>query len=122
MTKMTKKVALGIAIEAIGDANAEAVEVLSKMVEQLDKRNSADRKPTKEQLFKDELRSKILDFLSDNPRSTCAAVADKLCVSLHSATGLLTTLRKGHEVRRDYEGKMPVYSLGVDPTYFPDEQ
>ena len=122
MTKMTKKVALGIAIEAIGDANAEAVEVLSKMVEQLDKRNSADRKPTKEQLAKNEQRSEILDFLSDNPRSTCAAVADCISVSLHSATGLLTTLRKGHEVRRDYEGKTPVYSLGVDPMYFPDEQ
>lgn len=122
MTKMTKKEALGIAIEAIGDSNGEAVNVLSKMINQLDKRNSADRKPTKEQLAKNEQRNQILDFLSENSRSTCAAIADNLGVSLHSATGLLTTLRKGREVRRDYEGKTPVYSLGVDPTYFPDEQ
>ena len=41
-------------------------------------------------------------------------LAEALGVTLHSATGLLTTLRKAGIVKREYEGKTPVYSLGSE--------
>lgn len=61
----------------------------------------------------------VCGFLSAMPRSTCAAVADYMGLTLHSTTGLLTILRKEGLVRRDYDGKTPLYSLGADDDFEP---
>lgn len=96
-------------------ANQEMVDFLNHEVELLEKRNAnRSSKPTKAQLEKDAQREQIVEFLGENPSATCAQVAEALGVTLHSATGLLTTLRKAQIVRRDYEGKTPVYSLGSE--------
>ena len=68
-TKMTNRIALTIAIEAIGDGNPEATEKLNKMIAQLDKKNAAPKKLTAQQTKNEGMKSDILDFLSDNPDS-----------------------------------------------------
>ena len=101
-------------------SDAEQIAFIDHEIELLAKRNaSRSSKPTKAQLAKDAQREKIVEFLGENPAATCAAVADAIGVTLHSATGLLTTLRKSHVVKREYEGKTPVYSLGDE---FPDAE
>ena len=101
--------------------NADEVAFIDHEIELLTKRNAKrSTKPTKAQLEKNAQREQIVDFLSDNQPATCASVAEALGVTLHSATGLLTTLRKAGIVKREYEGKTPVYSLGVDDAYSAD--
>ena len=95
--------------------DAEQIAFIDHEIELLAKRNATrSSKPSKAQLEKDAQRAQIVEFLGDNPSATCAQVAETIGVTLHSATGLLTTLRKNGVVRRDYEGKTPVYSLGSE--------
>jgi len=111
---MTKK-EMFVAIANVAEvaANAEMVEFINHEIELLDKRNTnRSSKPTKAQLEKEAIKAQILAFLEENPRATCAQVADEIGATLHSATGLLTQLRKNHKVMREYDKKTPVYSLG----------
>ena len=95
--------------------DAEQIAFIDHEIEMLTKRNAnRSSKPTKAQLEKNAQREQIVNFLAENEKATCAEVADALGVTLHSATGLLTTLRKSGQVKREYEGKTPVYSLGSE--------
>lgn len=95
--------------------DADQIAFIDHEVELLAKRNAnRSSKPSKAKLEKDALREQIVEFLSENPNATCADVAGAVGVTLHSATGLLTTLRKSGIVRRDYSGKTPIYSLGAE--------
>lgn len=64
--KMTNKKALEIAIAALNadPKNAEVVAKLEKMVEQLEKKSGADRKPTAKQQENDKLRAIIMDWMT----------------------------------------------------------
>lgn len=111
---MTKKEMFVVIREAMAD-NADVVAFVDHEIELLDKRNSyKSSKPTKAQIQRANQYDALVAFLGENPKSTCAAVADEMGVTLHSATGLLTTLRKRGQVKREYEGKTPVYSLGSE--------
>ena len=95
--------------------DAEQIAFIDHEIEMLAKRNAnRSSKPTKAQLEKNAQREQIVSFLAENEKATCAEVAEALGVTLHSATGLLTTLRKSGQVKREYEGKTPVYSLGSE--------
>jgi len=109
---MTKK-EMFVAIREAMSTNAEVVEFCNHEIELIDKRSSSrSTKPSKAKLENDVKREQILAFLADNPKATCAQIADCTGSTLHSATGLLTTLRKAHLVKREYDKKTPVYSLG----------
>ena len=75
--KMTNRKALEIAIAAIGDTNADATAKLSKMIEQLDKKNAAPKKLTAQQEKNIAMQGEILDFLLDN-EGTGYTVSDLL--------------------------------------------
>ena len=95
--------------------DAEQIAFIDHEIELLAKRNAnRSSKPTKAQLEREAQYESLVDWLGSNPNATCASVAEFMGVTLHSATGLLTTLRKRGLVRRDYEGKTPVYSLGSE--------
>ena len=95
--------------------DADQIAFVDHEIELIAKRNaSRSSKPTKAQLERQAQYEALVDFLTENERATCAEVADFMGVTLHSATGLLTTLRKRGLVRRDYQGKTPVYSLGSE--------
>ena len=89
--KMTKKVALGIAIEAIGEKNPEAVEVLSKMVAQLEKRATGERKPSKTQVANEGVKAEILEVLTSEG-TQCGEIAVKVGISGQKCSALLKQL------------------------------
>ena len=68
-SKMTNRKALEIAIAAIGDTNGEATAKLTKMIEQLDKKNAAPKKLTAQQTKNEGIKGDILAFLVDNADS-----------------------------------------------------
>jgi len=107
MTKMTKKVALNVAIEAIGETNAEAVEVLENMIAQLEKRASAPKKPTKKQVENVAVKEAIVTALkgAEAPMSA-KAVGEALEITTQRASALLTQLKnEGAVVRTEEKGK-----------------
>ena len=65
-TKMTNRKALTYAIDHLTDAPAEVIAKLTKMVEQLDKKNASPKKLTAQQVKNEELKEVIADFLADN--------------------------------------------------------
>jgi superfamily II RNA helicase len=65
-TKMTNRKALTYAIDHLTDAPADVIAKLTKMVEQLDKKNASPKKLTAQQVKNEELKEVIVDFLADN--------------------------------------------------------
>ena len=65
-TKMTNRKALTYAIDHLTDAPADVIVKLTKMVEQLDKKNASPKKLTAQQVKNEELKEVIVDFLADN--------------------------------------------------------
>ena len=97
MTKMTYAMALEIAINAVAD-NAEVAEKLKALRAQIEKKNSAERKPTKAQVANDALKTEITTWLTDN--HTATEVAEHFEISINKATALLTALVKAQVVER----------------------
>ena len=98
-------------------SDADQIAFIDHEIEMLAKRNqNRSSKPTKAQLERQAQYDTLVAFLDSNPQSTCAEVANELNVTLHSATGLLTQLRKAGRVIREYQGKTPVYSVGSEAT------
>ena len=64
--KMTNRKALTYAIDNLTDAPAEVIAKLTKMVEQLDKKNASPKKLTAQQVKNEELKEVIVNFLADN--------------------------------------------------------
>jgi len=110
MTKMTKKVALNLAIEALMD-NDEAVEVLQNMVAQLEKRNSAERKPTKTQVENASLKEEFLTFVKENGAVRASEVAAHFGVSGQKASALLKQLVDNHEVEKVVEKRVTYFTV-----------
>ena len=96
MTKMTYAVALDVAINAVADG--EAKDKLIALKAQIEKKNSADRKPTKIQVANDALKGEILMALTE--RMTASEVAEKFGISNQKASALLTSLVKAEMVER----------------------
>ena len=93
----------------------EQIAFIDHEVEMLAKRNAnRSSKPTKAQIERQGQYDSLIEWLGENPNATCAQVAEYMGITLHSATGLLTQLRKRGEVKREYAGKTPVYSLGSE--------
>lgn len=95
--------------------DADQIAFIDHEIELIAKRNSArSSKPSKAQLERQAQYASLTEWLAENPKSTCAQVAEFMGVTLHSATGLLTQLRKSGQVVREYEGKTPIYSIGSE--------
>lgn len=96
MTKMTYVNALDVAIN--GMADGEAKDKLIALRAQIEKKNSADRKPTKAQVANDAMKSDIVAWLTE--AHTATEVAENFGVSNQKASALLTTLVKAGTVER----------------------
>ena len=100
MTKMTYVSALEIAINAVTDV--EVVEKLQTLKAQIEKKNSADRKPTKTQVANDALRGQIVDLLGSGVEPmTAGEIADKFGVSNQKVTALMSKLLEDGAVVRE---------------------
>lgn len=107
MTKLTYAVALDVAINAVAD---EAVkEKLVALKAQIEKKNSAERKPTKAQVANDALKGEMLSFLVD--AHTATEVAEQFGVSNQKASALLTAMVKGGMVERFVEKRKAYFKV-----------
>lgn len=117
-TKMTNKVALEVAIEAVkATGRNDVVEKLEKMLAQVEKKNSGEKKPTATQTENKGLKEQILDFMVVGERYTitdimkgCEAVAD---LSNQRVSALVRQLKDSDLVER-IEEKRKAYFTKVE--------
>lgn len=109
MTKLTYAVALDVAINAVAD---EAVkEKLVALKAQIEKKNSAERKPTKTQRENDGYKTAIVAALDATPRtiSEIVELVPELAeLSNQRIAAMLTALTKGEDaplVRSEFKRK-----------------
>ena len=104
MTNLTYSKALEVAIAEIADPAIK--EKLSALKIQIDKKSSAERKPTKTQVENAELKERILDFLfATEGDVTATDVANAFCVSNQKATALLTAMVANSQIVREIKGR-----------------
>ena len=100
MTKMTYAMALEVAINAVADG--EVKDKLTALKAQIEKKNSAERKPTKAQVANDELRDKIVTLLKASASAmTASEIADAFGVSNQKVTALMGRLLEDEVVTRE---------------------
>ena len=110
MTKMTYAMALEIAINAVAD-NAEVAEKLTALRAQIEKKNSAERKPTKKQVENEGYKSAILAVLTEKPMTITEIVGlvpELAELSNQRVSAMLTAMTKGDKpavVRSEYKRK-----------------
>lgn len=75
MTKMTYVAALSFVLENCTDLPAEVAEKLTALKAQTEKRNSADRKPTKAQIANEALKARVLEVLTAEPATVTEIMA-----------------------------------------------
>lgn len=114
--KMTNKVALEIAIEAVkATGNTEAVEKLEKMLIQVEKKNSVDRKPTATQTENVSLKEAILLFMENGKQYTVTEIM-KGCgelegLSNQKVSALMKQLYEGGKVTKEIVKRKSYFSL-----------
>ena len=106
MMKMTYAQALEVAINAVAD-NTEGAAKLTALIARIEKKSSADRKPTKAQAENEALKNEIVEWL-DAPH-TATEVADAFGISVNKSTALLTALVKAQVVERVVEKRKALF-------------
>ena len=111
-TKMTNAMALEIAIEVLKETDeekyTEVIEKLDKMLVQVNKKSSANRKPTATQLENEDLKVKIKEYLKDTGKKLTVSEMMKEIKGLEElsnqrVTSLVTFLYKEGKIDRVVE-------------------
>ena len=111
MTKMTYVIAIDNAIN--GNITDEVREKLEALKVQLAKRNGKERKPTKAQRENENLKGKILDWLTAcDEHQTATDVADHFGISNQKASALLTSLVNDRKVVREVVKRKAYFKVG----------
>lgn len=110
---MTYAQALEIAINALGEG--EAKERLEALKASIEKRNSADRKPTKTQEANESIKAEILRFLADGEKHTITEIMANVPslseASNQKATALVRQLLEANAVAREEIKRKAYFSL-----------
>ncbi len=110
--KMTNAMALEIALEVLKETDAEkyaeVIEKLDKMLIQVNKKSSANRKPTATQLENEGLREKIVKYLTNTGKRLTVSEMMKEIEGLEElsnqrVTSLATSLYKEGKINREVE-------------------
>ena len=110
--KMTNAMALEIALEVMKETDAEkyaeVIEKLDKMLAQVNKKSSANRKPTATQLENEGLREKIVEYLKNTGKRLTVSEMMKEIEGLEElsnqrVTSLATSLYKEGKIDREVE-------------------
>lgn len=115
--KMTNAMALETAIEVLKEDNQynEVVEKLQKMLAQVNKKSSANKKPTATQVENEELKVKILAHLKTVDKQTVSemmkTVPDLAEFTNQRVTSLVTALYKEGKVDRVVEKRRAYFTL-----------
>lgn len=117
--KMTNAMALEVAIEVLKTTDTEkyteVVEKLDKMLEQVNKKSSANRKPTATQVENEELKGKILAHLATVDKQTVSemmkTIPELTDLTNQRVTSLVTALYKEGKVDRIVEKRKAYFTL-----------
>lgn len=110
--KMTNAQALEIALEVLKETDAEkyteVIEKLDKMLVQVNKKSSANRKPTATQVENEGLRVKIAEYLTNTGKRLTVSEMMKEIEGLEElsnqrVTSLATSLYKEGKIDREVE-------------------
>lgn len=110
--KMTNAQALEIAIEVLKETDTEkyteVIEKLDKMLVQVNKKSSANRKPTATQLENEGLKEKIVEYLKNTGKKLTVSEMMKEIegieeLSNQRVTSLATFLYKEGKIEREVE-------------------
>lgn len=110
--KMTNAQALEIALEVLKETDTEkyteVIEKLDKMLVQVNKKSSANRKPTATQLENEGLRAKIAEYLTNTGKRLTVSEMMKEIEGLEElsnqrVTSLATSLYKEGKIEREVE-------------------
>lgn len=117
--KMTNAMALEVAIEVLKATDTEkyteVVEKLDKMLVQVNKKSSANRKPTATQVENEELKGKILAHLATVEKQTVSemmkTIPELADLTNQRVTSLVTALYKEGKVDRIVEKRKAYFTL-----------
>ena len=112
---MTKREMFNEILAVVAD-NAEMVEFINHEIELLNRKSSAVRKPTKNQLENEEFKADIVDYLkgADAPKTIKelqTAIPSLADLTNQRITHLLTDLVKAETLTKNYVKKTPYYSV-----------
>jgi hypothetical protein len=111
-SKMTQRAALTYAIENLSDAPADVLDKLNAMLVALDKKNSAERKPTAKQTENASIKAQILADFEPNVRYTAADVAKSYeGLTVQRVSALLTQLVNDGALVKTVDKRKSFYSL-----------
>ena len=112
---MTKREMFNEILAVVAD-NAEMVEFINHEIELLNRKSSAVRKPTKNQLENEGFKADIVDYLknADAPKTIKelqTAIPSLADLTNQRITHLLTDLVKAETLTKNYVKKTPYYSV-----------
>lgn len=112
---MTKREMYNEILAVVAD-NAEMVEFINHEIELLNRKSSAVRKPTKNQLENEGFKADIVDYLKDADapktiKELQTAIPSLADLTNQRITHLLTDLVKTETLTKNYVKKTPYYSV-----------
>ena len=112
---MTKREMYNEILAVVAD-NAEMVEFINHEIELLNRKSSAVRKPTKNQLENEGFKANIVDYLKDADapktiKELQTAIPSLANLTNQRITHLLTDLVKAETLTKNYVKKTPYYSV-----------
>ena len=112
---MTKREMYNEILAVVAD-NAEMVEFINHEIELLNRKSSAVRKPTKNQLENEGFKADIVDYLKDADapktiKELQTAIPSLADLTNQRITHLLTDLVKADALTKNYVKKTPYYSV-----------
>ena len=112
---MTKREMFNEILTVVAD-NAEMVEFINHEIELLNRKSSAVRKPTKNQLENERFKTDIVDYLKDADapktiKELQTAIPSLADLTNQRITHLLTDLVKAETLTKNYVKKTPYYSV-----------
>ena len=116
-SKMTQRAALTYAIENLSDAPADVLDKLNAMLVALDKKNSAERKPTAKQIENQGFKSDILAWMEPGTQYASADVVKGVSsivaagLSINRVSAMLTQLVNDGAIIRTEDKRKSFYSL-----------
>ena len=112
---MTKREMYNEILAVVAD-NAEMVEFINHEIELLNRKSSAVRKPTKNQLENEGFKADIVDYLKDADapktiKELQTAIPSLADLTNQRITHMLTDLVKAETLTKNYVKKTPYYSV-----------
>lgn len=112
---MTKREMFNEILAVVAD-NAEMVEFINHEIELLNRKSSAVRKPTKNQLENEGFKADIVDYLKDADapktiKELQTAIPSLADLTNQRITHMLTDLVKAETLTKNYVKKTPYYSV-----------